>query len=733
MALEHSRLAPADIGVLVGYFVLIILIGVLAMWRSNRGTASGYFLAGRSMWFLPIGASLFVSNIGTEHFIGLSGSGAASGISVGAWEFNALMLLQLLGWVFIPVYIASGIYTMPEYLSKRFGGQRLRVYFAFLSLILYIFTKCSGDLYTGALFIQQSLNWDLYVSIVILVVITALLTITGGLTAVIYTDTLQAFLMIGGAMYLMGRGLNEIGGFSGLLEKYPQAVPTNVSAIVVNTTCHWPDRNAFRMLRDVDDDYMPWLGFLLGQTPGSIWYWCTDQVIVQRALAAKSLSHAQGATLMAGFIKILPIFIMVIPGMISRILFPDEVACSNPDFCYEVCQSRAGCSNIAYPRLVLGLMPDGARGLMMAVMIAALMSDLDSIFNSASTLFTMDIWRKFRKHASNTELMFVGRLFIVGMVAVSIAWVPVIKETSGGQLFIFIQEVTNYLAPPFAAIFLLAVLVPMVNEQGVFWAAMLALVTGIIRLAIAFAYKSHGFCGMDSADPPVFLANFHYMYFSFFITAMTAIVAVIISYFTARPDPILLHRTTYWTRNKLILPTTQNGVELSATDDAREMEGGKTTPLVVTPDDVNLDKKPGGAHATIKDENGTAAVANGEGCNEKTQQLLDSGVQIVQEHTRFGTERRRALKDFIISLICGIKADTEEEEEQLSIMKQHLKDVASMKQNPVAKLLLGIGVVFIMLLGVAMYVFWSTFDFHEAPYYPEGAVVILPGDELRVN
>nr|KAG5694947.1 hypothetical protein BaRGS_031230 [Batillaria attramentaria] len=404
--------------------------------------------------------------------------------------------------------------------------------------------------------------------------------------------------MIGGAMYLMGRGLNEIGGFSGLLEKYPQAVPTNVSAIVVNTTCHWPDRNAFRMLRDVDDDYMPWLGFLLGQTPGSIWYWCTDQ-------------------------------------------------------------SRAGCSNIAYPRLVLGLMPDGARGLMMAVMIAALMSDLDSIFNSASTLFTMDIWRKFRKHASNTELMFVGRLFIVGMVAVSIAWVPVIKETSGGQLFIFIQEVTNYLAPPFAAIFLLAVLVPMVNEQ--------------------------------------------------------------------------LHRTTYWTRNKLILPTTQNGVELSATDDAREMEGGKTTPLVVTPDDVNLDKKPGGAHATIKDENGTAAVANGEGCNEKTQQLLDSGVQIVQEHTRFGTERRRALKDFIISLICGIKADTEEEEEQLSIMKQHLKDVASMKQNPVAKLLLGIGVVFIMLLGVAMYVFWSTFDFHEAPYYPEGAVVILPGDELRVN
>ncbi|XP_035829513.1 sodium/myo-inositol cotransporter, partial [Aplysia californica] len=321
MESDHG-LSTADIGVVIGYFVLVILVGIFAMWRANRSTVSGYFLAGRSMWFLPIGASLFVSNIGTEHFIGLAGSGAAQGISVGAWEFNALMLLQLLGWIFLPVYIACGVCTMPEYLSKRFGGNRLRAYFAFLSLVLYIFTKCSGDLYTGALFIQQSLHWDLYVSIVILIVITALLTLTGGLTAVIYTDTLQAVLMVGGALYLMARGFAEVGGFSGLLERYPQAVPTNVTAIVPNTTCHHPDKMAFRMLRDVDDDYMPWLGFLLGQTPGSIWYWCTDQVIVQRALAARSISHAQGATLMAGFIKVLPLFVMVMPGMVSRVLYP---------------------------------------------------------------------------------------------------------------------------------------------------------------------------------------------------------------------------------------------------------------------------------------------------------------------------------------------------------------------------------------------------------------------------
>ncbi|KAK7480843.1 hypothetical protein BaRGS_00027929 [Batillaria attramentaria] len=644
----YARLTGADIGVLAGYFVLVILIGVFAMWRSNRGTASGYFLAGRSMVFLPIGASLFVSNIGTEHFIGLAGSGAASGISVGAWEFNALMLLQLLGWIFVPVYIACGTYTMPEYLSKRFGGQRLRVYFAFLSLVLYIFTKCSGDLYTGALFIQQSLNWDLYLSIVILVLLTAILTMTGGLTAVIYTDTLQAFLMLGGAIYLMAEGFKKVGGFSGLLEKYPQAVPTNVSAIVVNTTCHWPDRNAFRMLRDVDDDYMPWLGFLLGQTPGSIWYWCADQVIVQRALAARSLSHAQGATLMAGFIKILPMFIMVMPGMISRVLYPDEVACTNPDYCMEVCQSKAGCSNIAFPRLVLGLMPDGARGLMMAVMIAALMSDLDSIFNSASTLFTMDIWRKFRKSAKSTELMVVGRLFILVMVGVSIAWVPVIKETNRGQVFIYIQEVTNYLAPPFAAIYLLAVLVPM----GAFWSLMLALVTGVIRLVIAFVYKGEGYCG----ESKYILANFHYMYFALFITAMTALVAIVISYFTGRPEPKYLHRTTYWTRHDTQPP---------------EMEMNST---------------------------GNAA------------------------------ERKRTCKDIFFQLACGLHQTSDEQEEKLMAMKQHLKDLASLKQTKTEKLILGVGLFTIMAIGVTMYIFWSVYKFDAAPFYPNNATHVLPGD-----
>ncbi|XP_055019741.1 sodium/myo-inositol cotransporter-like [Boleophthalmus pectinirostris] len=207
-----ATMEAADIIVVTVYFLLVLAIGLLAMWKANRGTVSGYFLAGRSMNWAAVGASLFVSNIGSEHFIGLAGSGAASGISVAAWELNALLLLQLLGWLFIPVYIQSGVYTMPEYLSKRFGGKRLKVYFATLSLVLYIFTKLSVNLYTGALFIQESLGWNLYLSIILLIAMTAVLTVTGGLAAVIYTDVIQAVLMIGGALTLTAMSLVKVGG-----------------------------------------------------------------------------------------------------------------------------------------------------------------------------------------------------------------------------------------------------------------------------------------------------------------------------------------------------------------------------------------------------------------------------------------------------------------------------------------------------------------------------------------
>ncbi|XP_064800273.1 sodium/myo-inositol cotransporter-like [Oncorhynchus masou masou] len=550
MSMGTGVMEAADIAVVALYFILVLAIGFFAMWKANRSTVSGYFLAGRSMTWVVIGASLFVSNIGSEHFIGLAGSGAASGFAVGAWEFNALLLLQLLGWVFIPVYIHSGVYTMPEYLSKRYGGNRLKVYFAALSVLLYIFTKISVDLYAGALFIQESLGWNLYLSIILLISMTAVLTVTGGLVAVMYTDTLQAVLMIGGALSLTIISLIKVGGLEGVRTKYMLAVP-NVTAILASgnftysASCRIePKPDSLRLLRGPLDEDIPWPGFLLGQTPASIWYWCADQVIVQRVLAAKNIAHAKGSTLMAGFLKVLPMYIIVIPGMISRILFADEIACIGPEHCLAVCGSKAGCSNIAYPRLVMSVMPVGLRGLMMAVMIAALMSDLDSIFNSASTIFTLDIYQSARRSASQKELLLVGRLFVVFMVVISIAWIPVIIEMQGGQMYLYIQEVAGYLTPPIAALFMLGVFWKRCNERGAFWGGMTGFVLGTTRLILAFIYREPP-CDQPD-DRPFFITHIHYMYVAAGLFWVSGLVAVVVSLCTPPPDDEQIRTTTLW-------------------------------------------------------------------------------------------------------------------------------------------------------------------------------------------
>ncbi|XP_010779331.1 sodium/myo-inositol cotransporter [Notothenia coriiceps] len=595
-------LEAVDIAVVALYFVLVLAIGFFAMWKANRSTVSGYFLAGRSMTWIVIGASLFVSNIGSEHFIGLAGSGAVSGFAVGAWEFNAILLLQLLGWVFIPVYIHSGVYTMPEYLSKRYGGNRLKIYFAFLSILLYIFTKLSVDLYAGALFIQESLGWNLYVSIVLLISLTALLTATGGLVAVLYTDALQAVLMIVGALILTVLSLIKVGGMEGVRTKYMQAIP-NVTAIMatLNVTyspsCHiTPKPDSLRILRGPLDEDIPWPGFLLGQTPASIWYWCADQVIVQRVLAAKNIAHAKGATLMAGFLKILPMFLIVIPGMISRILFTDEIACIGPEHCLAVCGSEAGCSNIAYPRLVMAVMPVGLRGLMMAVMIAALMSDLDSIFNSASTIFTLDIYKNFRREASQRELLMVGRMFVVVMVAISIAWVPVIIQMQGGQTYLYIQEVAGYLTPPIAALFLLGVFWKRCNETGAFCGGMTGFTLGAIRLILAFIYRKPN-CDLPD-DRPAFIAKVHYMYFAAGLFWTSGLVAVVVSLCTSAPDEEQVRTTTFWgVRNMKRLPTKDRKETLRLTEESFQNGNGRL--LKEIPQDVRNERCLDGADVKL--------------------------------------------------------------------------------------------------------------------------------------
>ncbi|XP_070198208.1 sodium/mannose cotransporter SLC5A10-like [Littorina saxatilis] len=530
------------------YFAFVIAVGLMSMCRKNRESVKGYFLAGRNMHWIPIGASLFASNIGSEHFVGLAGSGAASGIAVVAFEWGAVLLLILLGWFFLPIYLTAEVFTIPEYLGRRFGGYRMRIYLSCVALSLYVLTKVSVDVYAGGVFIQQATGWNLYLSMIPLLILTAVYTIVGGLAAVVFTDALQTVIMLIGAIVLAAMAYSKVGGLEALYSKYMEAVPASFANHSINNTCGMPRHDAFHIFRDPLTADLPWPGVMVRATLASLWYWCADQVIVQRALAARNMAHAQAATLMAGCLKFTPLFLIIIPGMISRVLYPEMVACADPDTCMEVCNNPSGCSNIAYPLLILKMAPTGMRGLLMAVMVAALMSSLTSIFNSAGTVFTMDIWRKIRPQAPEKQLLLVGRLFVVVLVIISVAWIPLIVGSQKGQLFIYIQAVTGYVAPPICSIFLLAIFVPRINEKGAFWGVLAGQATGVTRLILDFVYPAPG-CGHVDTRPLV-VSKVNFTYFSIVVLAVTAIVAFLVSLTERGQSEKELQGLTWWSLSK---------------------------------------------------------------------------------------------------------------------------------------------------------------------------------------
>ncbi|XP_030646704.1 sodium/myo-inositol cotransporter 2 [Chanos chanos] len=567
---QRSTLVSTDIAVLVIYFVLVLAVGLWSMWKTKRSTVDGYFLAGKDMTWWPVGASLFASNVGSGHFIGLAGSGAAAGIGSVAYEWNGMLMVLLLGWLFLPIYIASGVTTMPEYLRKRFGGKRIQLFIAVLYLFIYIFTKISVDMYAGAVFIQEALQWNIYLAVVLLLAITAVYTIAGGLAAVIYTDAVQTLIMLIGALILMGFSFAEVGGWQGLMDGYATAIP---SIRDPNTTCGIPREDAFNLFRDPVTSDLPWPGVLLGMSVPSMWYWCSDQVIVQRSLASKNLLHAKGGSLLAAYLKVLPFFMMVLPGMISRILFPDEVACADPDVCKAVCGNSVGCSDIAYAKLVMELLPAGLRGLMMAVMLAALMSSLTSIFNSSSTIFTMDLWRHIRSRATEWELMIVGRVFVLVLVVVSILWIPLVQASQGGQLFIYIQSISIYLQPPVSIVFLAGCFWKRTNEKGAFWGLLLGLIVGVVRMILDFVYPVP-LCYEEDTRPDI-IKYVHYLYFSIILSLITLGIVVGVSLATEEPSPQQITRLTWYTRFDPVEKKEETVVGEMTTVEHEEKRSGK--------------------------------------------------------------------------------------------------------------------------------------------------------------
>jgi solute:Na+ symporter, SSS family len=425
------------------YFVLVFAGALYATWLERRGrqeTTADYFLAGRNTpWFI-VGASLFASNIGSEHLVGLAGTGAASGVAVAQFEILAAFILLLLGWVFVPFYLRSGVFTMPEFLERRYSPAA-RWYLALISIVAYVLTKISVTILAGGLALSAITGIGFWTGAIIVVVATGIYTLFGGLRAVLITDTMQMVVLIGGSVAVLYFGLSAVGGWGAMTEA---AGPEFMS-----------------MWKPASDPNFPWTGILFGAPILGIWYWCTDQFIVQRVLAARNLQEARRGTIFAGFLKLLPLFIFVIPGVIAMVLAQQG-------------RLQLGDPDAALPTLIGTLLPTGLRGLVIAGLLAALMSSLSSVFNSTSTLITWDIYKKFRPDASERRLVLVGRVSTAVLVGFGLAWIPLMQQL--GTLYQALQSIQAYIAPPIAAVFLLGLFSSRLNARG----AMAALLTGFV-------------------------------------------------------------------------------------------------------------------------------------------------------------------------------------------------------------------------------------------------------------
>lgn len=501
-------LSSLDWAVIIFYFLLTFGVAIWATIRERKseGTTKDYFLAGRDAgWFL-VGGSLFASNIGSEHLVGLAGTGAASGVAVSQFEILASLILLILGWVFVPFYLASGVFTMPEFLERRYSTGA-RWYLAVISIIAYIMTKISVTIAAGGIVFTALMGIDFWTGALVVVVITGVYTIFGGLRAVLYTDLMQMFVLIGGAIAVTLVGLNELGGWGAM------------------TQAAGPE--FMNMWKPMSDPNFPWTGILFGAPILGVWYWCTDQFIVQRTLAAHNEDHARRGTIFAGYLKILPLFIFVVPGIIAYALNKSgRIHLAAPDQ--------------ALPTLVGSLLPAGVRGLVVAGLMAALMSSLSSVFNSTSTLVTIDVYKKMKPQATERQLVIFGQVVTAILVGLGLLWIPVMKLISG-QLYQYLQSVQAYISPPIAAVFLLGVMWKRVNAQGAMAALLSGFVLGAARLAAEL--------GKGSLDGLMLsYATMNFLHFAIFLFVVCSIILIVVSLMTAPPPPEKVAGLTFATK-----------------------------------------------------------------------------------------------------------------------------------------------------------------------------------------
>ena len=524
---------------ILAYFALLAGAVVFTIKRRKIESGEDLFLGGRSVGWLAIGASIFAANIGSEHLIGLAGSGAVAGLSQSHWELQAWVLVMM-SWVFLPFYYKSGVSTMPEFLERRFGAKA-RWILSLVSLAAYVLTKISVTVFAGALFFEVMMPemqitiggtviTSFWIGAVATVVLAGLYSSIGGLSAVVYTDLVQTSIILAGTLSVTAFAFYHL-GHSGI------ALPDGTTAQSV--TDGWQVLKAtikstgnveqFGLWHTLSHKAFPWLGVIVASATIGVWYWCTDQFIIQRTLAAKNLPNARRGAIWGGFLKLAPVFLFLVPGMLGFALHHNHVVINGAAFAIPFKESGALNGDTVFPTLVQTLLPTGFRGLVVAGMIAALMSSLASLFNSVSTLFTVDVYQKLKPETSQKKLVVIGRATTVVMTALGLLWLPIMKAISGGGLYQYIQSVQSFLAPPIVAVFVLGLCWKRMNLRGAVWGLSVGFLLGMAKLGANAIW--------GGADGFAFVQDF---YFSGILLALS--FAIVITASLTAPSPDAAHQ-----------------------------------------------------------------------------------------------------------------------------------------------------------------------------------------------
>ena len=507
--------------IVIGIFALVLVAIVLWVFKQKQKTSGDYFLAGRDATWIAIGASIFASNIGSEHLVGLAGAGASSGLAMAHWEIQGWMIL-ILGWVFVPFYSRSMVYTMPEFLEKRYN-KGSRTILSVISLVSYVLTKVAVTVYAGGLVFKEVFGiqeiWGIdffWIAAIGLVLLTAIYTVIGGMKSVLYTSVLQTPILLLGSLLILVLGLQAVGGWDQVLEAC-RVTPVNEYGDTMT--------NLIRSNRDAN---FPWLGVLIGSSIIGFWYWCTDQYIVQRVLSGKDEKQARRGAIFGAYLKLTPVFLFMIPGMIAFAMMQKGVVINGEVF-------QLSTADAAFPTLVATLLPAGIKGLVVCGILAALMSSLASLFNSSSMLFTIDFYKRFKPDASEKKLLYVGRIATIVVVLLGIFWIPVMKSV-GSVLYTYLQDVQSVLAPGIAAAFLLGICSKKITPQGGLWGLITGLVIGLTRLGAKVFYSSAAGLTAGGSSFKYLFYDVNWLFFSGGMLLFCILVIIGVSFFTA-PAP----------------------------------------------------------------------------------------------------------------------------------------------------------------------------------------------------